>query len=298
LTSGVEEYLKGKAEAVEAALRGFVSPEAGVPRRLHEAMAYSVFAGGKRLRPVLVIASAEACGAPMEKVMPTACALELIHTYSLIHDDLPCMDDDDTRRGKPTNHKVFGETLALLAGDALLTHAFKLIADNGSLPGVPAGAVAEVTRLVAWAAGPAGMVGGQADDCMAEGRTVSADEAASIHLRKTAALIRASVVSGAVLAGAPNPMREGLATYGEKLGLLFQLTDDILNVEGDAKTMGKAAGSDARRRKAAYPAVAGIPASRQRAESLEAEAQAALSALGARGAILSGLAEYVLRRSH
>ena len=295
--SDLEKYLKEKAAAVESALRTFL-PGPAAPSRLHESMAYSLFAGGKRVRPVLAIFAAEACGAPPERVMPSACALEMIHTYSLIHDDLPCMDDDDMRRGKPTNHKVFGETIALLAGDALLTQAFKLIADNAGVPGVSAGASAEVAGIVAEAAGPDGMVGGQAEDCLAEGRRVTLAEVESIHRRKTGALIRASVLTGAVLAGAPPKIRLGMAEYGEKLGLLFQVCDDILNIEGDAKAMGKAAGSDAERGKATYPAVAGLPAARARAEALLAESQKALAVLDGKGARLSAMAEFVLRRKN
>ena len=295
--SALENYLSEKASAVEAALKAFL-PVPATPSRLHESMAYSLFAGGKRVRPVLVIAAAEACGASPERVMPTACALEMIHTYSLIHDDLPCMDDDDMRRGRPTNHKVFGETVALLAGDALLTLAFKLIADNAGVPGVPAGAAAEVAGIVAEAAGPEGMVGGQAEDCLAEGRTVTLAEVESIHRRKTGALIRASVLAGAVLAGAPGNIRKGVEDYGEKLGLLFQVADDILNIEGDADAMGKAAGSDAARGKATYPAVAGLPAARERAVTLLAESRKALAVLGGRGAMLDAMAEFVLRRKN
>ena len=295
--SDLEKYLKEKAAAVESALKVFL-PFPATPSRLHEAMAYSLFAGGKRVRPVLAICVAEACGATEARVMPSACALEMIHTYSLIHDDLPCMDDDDMRRGKPTNHKVFGETVALLAGDALLTQAFKLIADNSLVPGVPAGAVAEVVGIVAEAAGPDGMVGGQAEDCLAEGRQATLAEVESIHRRKTGALIRASILTGAVLAGATGKVRSGMAEYGEKLGLLFQIADDILNIEGDAKTLGKAAGSDKERGKATYPAIAGLPAARDRAEKLLAEARKALVVLDGRGMMLDSMAEFVLRRKN
>jgi geranylgeranyl diphosphate synthase type II len=295
--SGLDQYLKEKASAVESALKVFL-PVPPAPSRLHESMAYSLFAGGKRVRPVLAIAVAEACGAPQALVMPSACALEMIHTYSLIHDDLPCMDDDDMRRGRPTNHKVFGETVALLAGDALLTLAFKLIADNAKVQGVPAGAAAEVAGIVAEAAGPEGMVGGQAEDCLAEGRKITLAEVESIHRRKTGALIRASVMTGAVLAGASREIRVGMAEYGEKLGLLFQVADDILNIEGDAKTLGKAVGSDAGRGKATFPAVAGLPAARERAESLLRESRKALAVLDGRGNMLDALAEFVLRRKN
>jgi len=289
-------YLEETRVLVDAALHACLPAEDAPPARLHAAMAYSVRAGGKRLRPILVIAAAEACGAPAARVMPTACALELIHTYSLIHDDLPCMDDDDLRRGKPTNHKVFGETIAVLAGDALQAHAFKLIGDNALVAGVDPAAAAEAARIVGEAASSLGMAGGQAADWLAEGRRVSEEEVAFIHRLKTGALIRAAVAAGAALAGAPPAARAALARYGEALGLLFQITDDILNVEGSAEAMGKATGSDAALGKATYPAVLGLAPAKARAERLLADARAAAAELGPAGELLGGLAEYVLRR--
>lgn len=296
--SGLEAYLRTRRQSVESALRRSLPPRAEPPSRLHAAMAYSVFAGGKRVRPILAIAAAEACGATARRVMPTACALELIHTYSLIHDDLPCMDDDDLRRGKPANHRAFGETIAVLAGDALQAHAFKLIGDNARVKGVKPGAVAEVIRLVAEAVSSRGMVGGQAADCLAEGKRAREREVRFIHEKKTAALIRASVLAGAVLAGAGRKMRSRLARYGERLGLLFQVVDDILNVEGDPRRLGKAAGSDARNRKATYPAAVGLAGARRRAEKLLKEAKETVAGLSARARPLGHLAEYVLRRTN
>lgn len=293
----LKSYLESKRLAVEEALQRCLPSPVEPPSRLHEAMAYSVFAGGKRVRPILAIAAAEMCGATQETVMPTACALELIHTYSLIHDDLPCMDNDDLRRGKPTNHKVFGETLAVLAGDALLAHAFKLIGDNALIKGVQPAAVAETTRLIASAASSLGMVGGQAADWMAEGRDVAEEEVLFIHRKKTGALIRASVLAGAVLAGAEPRLRDQLAAYGERLGLLFQLADDILNVDGDASTMGKATGSDAKHQKATYPAVMGLAQAKLRAETLLGESCKALAGLNGRAQHLTDLAEYIVRRN-
>jgi len=298
----IEDYLAEKGRAVEAALRALLPPVTELPARLHEAMAYSVLSGGKHVRPVLVIAAAEACasdeacGATAEKVMPTACALECIHAYSLIHDDLPCMDDDDLRRGKPTNHKVFGEAMAVLAGDALQAHAFKLIADNARIPGVSPESVVRVTALVAEAASSLGMVGGQAADCLAEGRKSTEAEVEFIHARKTGALIQASVMAGAELAGAGEAAKKALEAYGGKLGLLFQVTDDILNVEGDPASMGKAAGSDEELEKASYPRVAGLERARERARTLAREAGEALAPLGTRGETLGALARFVLER--
>jgi geranylgeranyl diphosphate synthase type II len=260
-------------------------------------MTYSVLAGGKRVRPLLAIAAAEACGAPSSRVMPSACALEFIHTYSLIHDDLPCMDNDSMRRGRPTNHKVFGETLAVLAGDALLAHAFMLIGGNAKVEGVSPAAVAEVTALVGEAASSLGMVGGQAADWMAEGREVGEADVLFIHRKKTGALIRASVMTGAILGGGNKDVREALSNYGETLGLLFQIVDDCLNVEGDPVALGKAAGSDAARRKATYPAVAGLAPAKARAEALLGEARSALAVLDGRSGILAGIAEFTLRRA-
>ena len=294
----LKRYLKTRRQSVESALKRAMPPRSLAPAKLHAAMAYSVFAGGKRVRPILAIAAAEACGGTARKVMPAACALELIHTYSLIHDDLPCMDDDDLRRGKPTNHKVFGETLAVLAGDALLAHAFRLIGDNARVKGVKPAAVVETTRIVAEAVSSLGMVGGQAADCLAEGKRAREKDVEFIHAKKTAALIRASVLAGAVLAGAGRKARVRLARYGEKLGLLFQVVDDILNVEGDPRRLGKAAGSDAKHRKATYPAAVGLKGAKRRAAKLLGEARASLKGLGDRTRPLADLAEYVLRRTN
>jgi len=294
----LKSYLETGRIDVDGALARLMPPVTEPPSRLHSAMAYSVFAGGKRLRPILVIAATEACGGSREKVMPTACALELIHTYSLIHDDLPCMDDDDLRRGRPTNHRVFGETLAVLAGDALLAHAFHLIGENARVPGVSAAAVAEAASVVGYAAGSLGMVGGQAADWLAEGRDVDEGEVQFIHRKKTGALIAASVTAGAILASADDETRARLSEYGEKLGMIFQIADDILNVVGDASEMGKAAGSDAKKGKATYPSVVGIDRARERARDLVSGARALARGLGERGAILGELAGYALDRKN
>jgi len=294
--SSLSAWMEARRVEVEEALGRFLPSVVEPPVRLHEAMTYSVMAGGKRIRPLLAIAAAEACGSSAARVMPSACALEFIHTYSLIHDDLPCMDNDDLRRGRPTNHKVFGETIAVLAGDALLAHAFKLIGENAQVEGVPAGAAAEVTALVGEAASSLGMVGGQAADWMAEGRKVSESDVVFIHRRKTGALIRASVLTGAILAGADANVRAALSHYGEATGLLFQIVDDVLNVEGDPVALGKAAGSDAARRKATFPAVAGLDRAKARGQDLLVEATSALGILNGRSGILAGIAEFALRR--
>ncbi len=293
----LETYLAEKSRAIDAALKTCLPSVTEAPARLHEAMSYSVFAGGKRVRPVLVIAAAEACGGRQETVMPAACALELIHTYSLIHDDLPCMDDDDLRRGRPTSHKVFGEAIAVLAGDALLTHAFKLLTDSAVAGGVDAKAGLEACALVATAASSLGMVGGQAADCLAEGGEVNEGDVLFIHGRKTGALIRASVLAGAILAGAKPGARTALAAYGEKLGLLFQVVDDILNVTGDPAKLGKATGSDQRKKKATYPAVVGLERAKARAVQLAGEAKGAIEGAGVKTDILVPLADYITNRT-
>jgi geranylgeranyl diphosphate synthase type II len=226
-------------------------------------MRYSVFAGGKRLRPVLVIAGAEAVGGTAERVMPTACALEMIHTYSLVHDDLPAMDNDDFRRGVPTNHKVFGEAIAILAGDALLTLAFRLVADNARTADL--GAIQAVVADVAEAAGHAGMVAGQVADLEAEGRQVGAATLDYIHVHKTGALIRTSLRVGAMLCGATAEQVRALSVAGANLGLAFQIVDDILDVVASSEELGKTAGKDQIQQKATFPAIHGIEASRGRA---------------------------------
>jgi geranylgeranyl diphosphate synthase type II len=295
MTLDIRAYLAARAHAVDAALDRFLPAEAEPPATLHAAMRYSIFAGGKRLRPVLVIAGAEAVGGHMDEVMPAACAMELIHTYSLIHDDLPAMDDDDFRRGRPTNHKVFGEAIAILAGDALLTLAFRLIAEA-----VPTEADARVLRdvmaEVSDAAGERGMVGGQVADIESEGKPATAQIVDFIHTRKTAALIRASVLTGALLCHAKPAQLDLLRSAGESLGLAFQIVDDILDVEGTTAELGKTAGKDAAQQKATYPAVHGLPASRARARALIDEAARALEPLGPAAEPLRALGTFILER--
>ncbi|HEY7433526.1 MAG TPA: farnesyl diphosphate synthase, partial [Methylomirabilota bacterium] len=249
-------YMKQRADAVDVALERVLPAETLRPETLHKAMRYSVFAGGKRLRPVLVIAGAEAVGGTAEQVMPTACAMELIHTYSLVHDDLPAMDNDDFRRGAPTNHKVFGEAMAILAGDALLTLAFRLVADNAGA----STALRDVVVDIADAAGHKGMVAGQVADLEAEGRRVGADVVDYIHAHKTGALIRTSLRIGAMLCGADAAQVRALSVAGADLGLAFQIVDDILDVVSSSEELGKTAGKDQIQQKATYPAIHGIEA--------------------------------------
>jgi geranylgeranyl diphosphate synthase type II len=289
----LDAYMKERLAAVDAALDVFLPPETQRPETLHKAMRYSVFAGGKRLRPILVMAGAEAVGGSAEQVMPTACAMELIHTYSLVHDDLPAMDNDDFRRGVPTNHKVFGEATAILAGDALLTLAFRLVADNVRQTNRSA---LEVVVDIADAAGHGGMVAGQVADLEAEGRQVGADTVDYIHAHKTGALIRTSLRVGARLCGATPEQVHTLSVAGADLGLAFQIVDDILDVVASSKELGKTAGKDQIQQKATYPAIHGLEASRARAGDLIDEADAALAALGPRAEPIRALGRFILER--
>jgi len=295
LSAGFESYLKDRAQRVDLALDRFLPADTVTPETIHKAMRYSVFAGGKRLRPVLVIAGAEAVGGRMDDVMPTACALEMIHTYSLIHDDLPAMDNDDFRRGRPTSHKVFGEAMAILAGDGLLTLAFRLIAENWR-PAMDARVLRDVLVDVSDAAGTDGMVGGQVADLEAEGRRVSPDMLEYIHLHKTAALIRTSIRVGARLSGARDEQLRALTVAGGDLGLAFQIVDDILDVTGTTEQLGKTAGKDQAQQKATYPAIHGIEASEAQAGRLVGEALHALAPLGPPAEPLRALARFILEQ--
>ncbi|MEN8134216.1 MAG: polyprenyl synthetase family protein [Thermodesulfobacteriota bacterium] len=261
-----------------------------------ESMRYSLFAGGKRVRPILAIASCEAVGGEAKDVLPAAVALECIHTYSLIHDDLPAMDDDDLRRGKATNHVLYGEAGAILAGDGLLTMAFALLSSN-LLTTISPDNRLRIINIIATGAGPLGMVGGQALDIACEGRDIDIATLRQIHRRKTGALITAAVQSGGVIGGADAKQLTALTTYGEKIGLAFQIVDDLLNVEGTTEQLGKAAGSDAARCKATYPAIFGVAKTKMMAEETIAEALEALDIFAERGALLRELAAYIISRN-
>src|SRR5574341_23298 len=260
-------------------------------------MRYSVFAGGKRLRPLLALLACEAVGGHPEDALPAAVGLEMIHTYSLIHDDLPAMDDDDYRRGRRTSHRGYGEAVAILAGDALLTHAFHVLADPAPTR-VPATRRLQVIAEIAEAAGSRGMVGGQAMDIMSEGREIDQPTLLYLHTHKTGALIRASVRAGAIAGGADGEALQALTRYGERIGLAFQIVDDILDIEGASAEMGKTAGSDLRRKKATYPALMGLEESRRQAAHLLHEAKDGLRPLGEKGAVLAALADFVGSRRH
>jgi geranylgeranyl diphosphate synthase, type II len=290
-----QAYLDAHRAVVDAALDRVLPPETAEPVTIHRAMRYSVLAPGKRLRPILVIAGAEAVGGRADAVLDTACALELIHAYSLIHDDLPAMDDDDYRRGRLTSHKVFGEAMAILAGDALLTLAFRLAATNAARVAPPA-LVGAVVVEIADAAGTGGMVGGQVVDIESEGKSISPEMLDYIHLHKTAALIRASLRVGALLAGGPAEHVEAISRAGRALGLAFQIVDDILDVEGSLAQLGKSAGSDERKQKATYPSLHGLPASKQRARELIEETKRLLIPLGSSAEPIRALADFVFGR--
>jgi geranylgeranyl diphosphate synthase, type II len=287
-------YLEVRRATVDAALDRVLPPESAPPTTIHRAMRYSVLAPGKRLRPILVIAGAEAVGGGSDDVLDTACALELIHAYSLIHDDLPAMDDDDYRRGRLTNHKVFGEAMAILAGDALLTLAFRLVAGNAARVASPA--VGAVVAEIADAAGTDGMVGGQVVDIESEGKTIAPEMLDYIHLHKTAALIRAALRVGARLGGGRAEQVEAISQAGQALGLAFQIVDDILDVEGSLAELGKSAGSDERKKKATYPSLHGLPASKQRARELIEETKGLLVPLGPAADPIRALADFVFER--
>jgi len=281
--------------AVDAQLERLLPADTVRPQSIHTAMRYSVFAGGKRIRPILCLETARIFGADVSAALFPGCAIEFIHTYSLIHDDLPALDNDDLRRGKPTCHKKFGEAAAILAGDALLTLAFETI---GNAPVDAERRVAMLTEISTAAGTVNGMVGGQVADIEAEGKSVGAEMLEYIHRSKTAALIRASVTAGALSAGAAAPDVERLRRFGETIGWAFQVTDDILDVEESSAALGKTAGKDIAQKKATYPAVFGLEKSHAIAKELAGKAIGELQEYGARAERLRGIAEFlVLRRA-
>jgi geranylgeranyl diphosphate synthase type II len=292
----LREYLSARRRIVDEALDRFLPGEDVYPPSIFMAVRYSLFAGGKRIRPILCLASAEAVGGKIETVLPVACALELIHTYSLIHDDLPAIDNDDYRRGRLTNHKVFGENIAILAGDALLTEAFHLMSERNLMEAVPPEKLLTVIHDIARAAGYFGMVGGQVVDVQSEGKRVDLDTLYYIHTRKTGALIISSVKAGALLSGAGEDELKALSSYAGDVGFAFQIADDILNVEGDRKMMGKDTGSDADRGKVTFPGLMGIEASRQKAKDLVQSALLAIRHFDHRADPLRMIAEFVVER--
>jgi geranylgeranyl diphosphate synthase type II len=290
----LDRYAQDVRSHVAAALDDYTRFDDGCPDRLREAIRYSLLEGGKRLRPMLVLAAAEACGGQPDAAMPAACAVEMVHAYSLVHDDLPAMDDDDLRRGRPTCHKVFGEALAILAGDALLTLAFEVLARDIHPPAT----AAECCRVLAEAAGASALVGGQADDLAGQFSAGGLEALEAIHRRKTGAMFLASLRLGALVAAADRRQLTALTEYGRRMGLVFQIIDDLLDVRGDAATMGKRAGKDSHRGKLTFPAVLGVDESTRRAETLVEEACAALDPLAPHAEPLHALAHYVVERDH
>ncbi|MGD8252840.1 MAG: polyprenyl synthetase family protein [Syntrophobacterales bacterium] len=289
----LKEYLEARRLMVEEALEIALPKQDGPESRVVEAMRYSLFAGGKRLRPILCLAASEAVGGDIQSAMPAGCALEMIHTYSLIHDDLPAMDDDDLRRGKPTNHKVFGEAIAILAGDGLLTEAFVLLSDYHAL--LPERAV-QVIGVIAEAASYRGMVGGQVVDMLSQNKPADLETVQQMHSRKTAALIAAATESGALAGKGSEAQVAALARYGRAIGLAFQIADDILDIEGDTELLGKTTGADEARGKVTYPAAVGLERSRQAANDMIHDALAALEGFDDKANPLRSLAQYIITR--
>jgi geranylgeranyl diphosphate synthase type II len=287
-----DAYLEDWAPRVDEALDQMLPPERERPESVHAAMRYTVFAGGKRFRPILVLMAARAAGGGEEEAMPAACAVEMVHAFSLIHDDLPAMDDDDLRRGKPTNHKVYGEAIAVLAGDALLSDAFGALTKLSRTEAIPA-----AVRDLALAVGTFGLVGGQVEDLEAEGKTPDVTRVERIHLGKTAALIRGCVRLGVLAAGGSEDVYGRLSRYAEMIGLAFQITDDVLDETGGDEDFGKTAGKDQAVAKMTYPAAVGLDAARDRARELSRSALAEIAGLPGEE-VLAGLAERVVARTH
>ncbi len=285
-------YLKLARDRVEIALDASMGPER--PESLRDAMRYSLLAGGKRLRPILCLAACELVGGSSELAMPTAVALEMIHTMSLIHDDLPAMDNDDLRRGRPTNHKVYGDAMAILAGDAMLSRAFEMVAVRSA--NVPADRLLRVVGELALVSGAPGLVGGQVVDLESEGQAVDLETLEYIHLHKTAALLRACVVTGALIGGASDDQLQAMRTYANGIGLAFQIIDDILDVTASSEVLGKTAGKDLLADKTTYPKLLGLEASREKALQLVRESKAALDPWRDKAAPLLALADYVASR--
>jgi geranylgeranyl diphosphate synthase type II len=292
-----KKYLTKQCAVVEQALARYMLAEEGPLADHIKAMRYSLFAGGKRIRPILALAAAEALHAETEDLLPVACALECIHTYSLIHDDLPAMDNDDLRRGKPTNHVVFGEAAAILAGDGLLSFAFELLTHPATRHAIDPAAQLRMTNLIAHAVGPTGMVGGQSLDLAAEGKAITVDQLRLIHGCKTGALITASVQAGAIFGKADEKQFAALSRYGTQIGLAFQIVDDLLDVEGTTEDLGKTAGADAQRNKATYPAFFGIAETRIMAREAVAAAVSALDIFDDQAEPLRALARYIYERN-
>ncbi|KAB2638046.1 MAG: polyprenyl synthetase family protein [Verrucomicrobia bacterium] len=291
----LKSYLAARVAAVDAALDACLPPARQRPATLHAAMRYAVFAGGKRLRPLLCLAAAEACGGDPANALAAACAVELMHTYSLVHDDLPCMDDDDLRRGRPTCHKVYGEGMAVLCGDALLTHAFVVLAQTAATRRYSIG---DCIAALAEAGDSTHLIGGQVMDLEGEGQKLTRRQLVRIHEAKTAALLTAALRLGAMSANATPAKLAALTSFGHALGLAFQVIDDILDVTQTTEVLGKTAGKDQAVDKATYPSILGLDASRREAARLTRSAMAALTPLGTKARQLSEIASHLLQREY
>lgn len=295
----LEAYMKEIGSLLDKEMAEIFPPEWEVPESLRQSMMYSLTAGGKRLRPLLVIAACEAGGGSRKAALPVACAVEMVHTYSLVHDDLPAMDDDDFRRGKPTNHKVFGEAAAILAGDALLTHAFYSVVQASRKHGIPADRVLAIVEDLAEYAGPRGMVGGQVADMEGEQGLTDLMQLEYIHLHKTSDLIMFSLMAGGRIAGVEEDQLQALRTFGHHVGLAFQIQDDILDLTGDEAKLGKKTQSDIKQQKVTYPFFLGLDESRRTVARLTAEAKAVIEGAGfADSTRLLEIADYLMSRDH
>lgn len=292
----IKEYLNEIKTVVDNALDRYIPSQNTYPPDIYNSMRYSLLAGGKRLRPILVIASAETVGGKREDVLPFACAIEMIHTYTLIHDDLPAIDNDDFRRGKPTNHKEFGEAVAILAGDALLTMAFQIMSDIRAMPKANPSAILRAINEMARAVGASGTIGGQVVDIEYSGKKPDISTLEYIHTHKTGEMILSAVRVGAILSGCEDDELNAMTKYGENIGLAFQVVDDILDVEGESEVMGKTAGSDERMKKITYPAVFGLAESKKIAGRLIDNSIKSLEMFGDRAEVLKDIAEYIIAR--
>lgn len=292
----VAAYLAEKRALVDRLLEAYLPPENARPQALSRAVRYSLFAGGKRIRPILALAATEAVGAKSEPGLSLAASLECIHTYSLIHDDLPALDNDDFRRGRPTCHKAFGEAVAILAGDALLTHAFALASDARLSPEIPSDVRIAVIAELGEAAGAAGMVGGQVEDVLSEGAAADHDQLVFIHTHKTGALIRASARIGGIIGAASRDALARISVYGERIGLAFQIADDILDVEGSRESLGKSPGKDRESRKMTFPSIVGLDRSKAMARECMDAALDALEPLGRAAEPLRAIGRFIVTR--
>ncbi len=291
----INAYISESKKLVDERLEKLLPVESEEPSTIHKAMRYSVFAGGKRVRPILVLASGESLAGDRDVLLDIGAGIEMMHTYSLIHDDLPALDNDDLRRGLPTCHKVFGEAMAILAGDALMTRCYQILAD---VPGLPDSIRISIFREIASATGTVnGMIGGQVVDLESEGKPISARVLEYIHYSKTGALLKACIRCGALAAGAKNRELQALTEFGNKIGLVFQIVDDILDVTSSSEILGKTAGKDAKVKKATYPALYGIEASRQKARELVASALEDIRDLGERAQPLRSLSQFIVSRT-